>query len=41
VNMDGNDMMNEKWSKGYKNSIDCNNPKGFSQRSHCQGRKKR
>jgi hypothetical protein len=41
VNMDGNDMMNEKWSKEYKNSIDCNNPKGFSQRSHCQGRKKR
>jgi hypothetical protein len=35
------DMMNEKWSKEYKNSIDCNNPKGFSQRAHCQGRKKR
>lgn len=35
------DMLEEKWSKGYKNSIDCNNPRGFSQRSHCQGRKKR
>ena len=29
------------WSKKYKKSIDCNNPKGFSQKSHCQGRKKR
>jgi GNAT superfamily N-acetyltransferase len=30
----------EKWSKKYKSSIDCNNPKGFSQRAHCAGRKK-
>ena len=30
----------EKWSDKYKKSIDCNNPKGFSQRAHCQGRKK-
>ena len=29
------------WSQKYKNSIDCNNPKGFSQRAHCQGRKKK
>ena len=29
------------WSKDYKKSIDCNNPKGFSQRAHCQGRKKK
>ena len=29
------------WSKKYKKSIDCNNPKGFSQKAHCQGRKKR
>jgi hypothetical protein len=28
------------WSDKYKKSIDCNNPKGFSQRAHCQGRKK-
>ena len=28
------------WSKKYKRSIDCDNPKGFSQRAHCQGRKK-
>jgi hypothetical protein len=32
---------NEKWSEKYKKSIDCNNPKGFSQRAHCQGRKKK
>lgn len=30
----------EKWSEKYKRSIDCSNPKGFSQRAHCQGRKK-
>jgi len=33
--------ISEKWSKKYKKSIDCNNPKGFSQKAHCQGRKKR
>lgn len=33
--------LNEKWSQKYKNSIDCNNPKGFSQRAHCQGKKKK
>jgi hypothetical protein len=32
--------IDEKWSQKYKRSIDCNNPKGFSQRAHCQGRKK-
>jgi hypothetical protein len=32
---------NEKWSKEYKDSIDCDNPKGFSQRAHCQGKKKK
>ena len=31
----------EAWSKKYKSSIDCNNPKGFSQKAHCAGRKKR
>ena len=29
------------WSNKYKKSIDCNNPKGFSQKAHCAGRKKR
>ena len=32
--------VSEGWSKKYKKSIDCNNPKGFSQKAHCQGRKK-
>jgi hypothetical protein len=32
--------LNEKWSEKYKKLIDCDNPKGFSQRAHCQGRKK-
>ena len=32
--------MHEAWSAKYKRSINCNNPKGFSQRAHCAGRKK-
>jgi hypothetical protein len=27
------------WSDKYKKSIDCNSPKGFSQKAHCAGRK--
>lgn len=34
------DDLQEKWSEKYKKSIDCKNPKGFSQRAHCQGKKK-
>ena len=30
----------EKWSQKYKSSINCSNPKGFSQRAHCQSLKK-
>jgi|TARA_B100000035_G_scaffold193347_1_gene165026 hypothetical protein len=33
--------IDETWSDKYKKSIDCNNPKGFSQKAHCAGRKKR
>jgi hypothetical protein len=33
--------MREDWSNKYKKSIDCNNPKGFSQKAHCQARKLR
>jgi len=33
--------IDEKWSKKYKESIDCSNPKGFSQKAHCQGKKKK
>lgn len=32
--------LEEKWSEKYKRSIDCKHPKGFSQKAHCQGRKK-
>jgi hypothetical protein len=32
--------MREGWSDKYKKSIDCDNPKGFSQKAHCQGKKK-
>jgi hypothetical protein len=35
------EFLDEKWSEKYKSSINCNNPKGFSQKAHCQGRKKR
>lgn len=31
----------EDWSEKYKKSINCDSPKGFSQRAHCQGRKKK
>jgi hypothetical protein len=34
------DYIEEKWSEKYKRSIDCSNPRGFSQQAHCQGRKK-
>ena len=33
-------LTKEGWSDKYKKSIDCNNPKGFSQRAHCQSKKK-
>lgn len=34
------ESLKEKWSAKYKRSINCSHPKGFSQRAHCQGRKK-
>ena len=33
--------LNEDWSDKYKKSINCNNPKGFSQKAHCAGRTKK
>jgi hypothetical protein len=33
--------LDEKWSAKYKRSINCSNPKGFSQKAHCAGRKKK
>lgn len=38
--MKANEFISEKWSEKYKRSIDCNNPKGFSQKAHCAGREK-
>ena len=35
------DEVQEDWSEKYKKSIDCNNPKGFSQKAHCAGKKKK
>jgi len=34
------EALDEKWSQKYKDSINCSNPKGFSQRAHCQGKNK-
>jgi len=33
-------QLDEKWSTKYKDSINCSNPKGFSQKAHCQGKNK-
>lgn len=38
---DGQDYIDEKWSQKYKSTINCDRPRGFSQRAHCQGRKKK
>jgi hypothetical protein len=38
--MDLKPIVVEEWSQKYKKSINCNNPKGFSQKAHCAGRKK-
>jgi hypothetical protein len=36
----GKKTMRKKWSVKYKKSINCNRPKGFSQKQHCKyGRK--
>jgi hypothetical protein len=32
--------LDEKWSQKYKSSINCSNPKGFSQKAHCASKKK-
>ena len=38
--MRAREFVTEKWSERYKRSINCSQPRGFSQRAHCQGRKK-
>jgi len=35
------DQIDEKWSMHYKKSINCSNPKGFSQKAHCKARRLR
>ena len=35
------DQKDEKWSNTYKKSINCSNPKGFSQKAHCKARRLR
>ena len=34
------ETLDEKWSQKYKDSINCSNPKGFSQKAHCAGKNK-
>lgn len=38
--MRATEFVSEKWSERYKRSINCDRPRGFSQRAHCAGRKK-
>jgi hypothetical protein len=38
--MKANEFITEKWTQKYKNSINCSDPKGFSQKAHCAGKKK-
>ena len=35
------EQVEEGWSDKYKKSINCSNPKGFSQKAHCAGKKKK
>jgi uncharacterized protein with ParB-like and HNH nuclease domain len=41
LDMPNKGNVEEEWSDKYKKSIDCKNPKGFSQKAHCRGRKKK
>lgn len=38
---DSLDYIDEKWTRKYKKSINCSNPRGFSQKAHCAARRKR
>lgn len=38
VKTGASENVKEDWSQKYKNSIDCNNPRGFSQKAHCAGK---
>jgi hypothetical protein len=41
MDTDNEEEITEKWSEKYKKSINCSNPKGFSQKAHCDGRRKK
>jgi len=41
INQLNEQNVSEAWSEKYKKSINCSRPRGFSQRAHCQGRKKK
>ena len=34
-------QIEEKWSEKRKRAINCDRPRGFSERAYCQGKKKR
>ena len=38
---EASEALREEWSDKRKRAIDCNNPRGFSERASCQGREKR
>ena len=40
VKTGASESVKEDWSQQYKDSINCSNPKGFSQKAHCAGKKK-
>jgi len=40
VKTGASESVKEDWSQKYKSSINCNSPKGFSQKAHCAGKKK-
>ena len=40
VKRKGAQKVGGKWSLKYKKSINCNRPKGFSQKQHCRYRNK-
>ena len=41
IDEEDEEELTEKWSEKYKRSINCSNPKGFSQKAHCAGKHKK
>jgi len=39
--MRAREFVAEKWSQRYRRSINCDRPRGFSQRAHCAGRRRK